>query len=476
MGSRFNGARVARAILASGALLVLAASAALAQGFYYKEIRKDERVYVFNNAANAERFEKSGDMGVGITRPGAGPNGETVVADSERALQLFFFKHNISEPVPEPPAPVQRIEWRDGKTRITTDNAYLEISNRVQVRFTEEFPDDNTKLPGTDNAGDPRGSFRIRRAKFKLEGWFWKPWLTYELQTNWPGVTGSNTGAMLEDAALDVDLTKGKGFFRLHVGQFKVPFGAQELTSSGSQAFVDRSVISNEFFRGRDTGAAVWGTFGSNRFEYRLGMFNGNGLTRPVNDNAGFQYNARFLWQPNGSQPLNQRAWVTGALYSEGDFESTGTPIYALALNFERGDFNNSTVIPALTNYRSSVVSVDGIFKYKGFFVSSFYNWGRRTYRDDTKPDFDTDGYMVQLTKMLDRARTWEAGVRFSEFDLTHIVTDDERQEIRGVVSYYYRRHNLKLQTDFGQFSLGQGPGKPELKTFEVRSQLQFIF
>src|SRR5689334_18208743 len=116
-------------------LLVIVAggpSLVAAQGFYYKEIRKDDRIYVFNVAANAERFEKTGEMGVGITKPGVGPNGETVVGDNERALQLFFFKHGIAEPVPEPAPPVQTIVWRDGKTRITTDNAYLEISNRVQ--------------------------------------------------------------------------------------------------------------------------------------------------------------------------------------------------------------------------------------------------------------------------------------------------------------------------------------------------------
>jgi len=72
---------------------------------YYKEVRKDDRIYVFNNAANADAFEKTGEMGVGITRPGAGPNGETVVADSERALELFFFKYGISEPVKQPPPP-----------------------------------------------------------------------------------------------------------------------------------------------------------------------------------------------------------------------------------------------------------------------------------------------------------------------------------------------------------------------------------
>lgn len=89
---------------------VMVSAPAFAQGFYYKEIVKDGRIYVFNVAANADRFEKSGEMGVGITKPGAGPNGETVVGDNERALQLYFFKHGISEvvqdPPPAPPAPL----------------------------------------------------------------------------------------------------------------------------------------------------------------------------------------------------------------------------------------------------------------------------------------------------------------------------------------------------------------------------------
>jgi hypothetical protein len=97
--------RAAGFTIIAAAIVAAGAAPALAQGFYYKEIRKDDRIYVFNVAASAERFETSGEMGVGITRPGAGPNGETVVGDNERALQLFFFKYGISEPVPDPPAP-----------------------------------------------------------------------------------------------------------------------------------------------------------------------------------------------------------------------------------------------------------------------------------------------------------------------------------------------------------------------------------
>jgi hypothetical protein len=160
--------KLLRATLAGGIAvwLVLAAAPAMAQGFYYKEITKDGRIYVFNVATNAERFEKTGEMGIGITKPGAGPNGETVVGDNERAIQLYFFKHGISEPVPEPTPPIQTVVWRDGKTRITTDNAYLEISNRVQVRYTYDDRSTNTPaLPGTAAPGDPVSSWRIRRAR-----------------------------------------------------------------------------------------------------------------------------------------------------------------------------------------------------------------------------------------------------------------------------------------------------------------------
>ena len=109
---------------------------------------------------------------------------------------------------------MQTIVWRDGKTRITTDNAYLEISNRVQVRFTEEFPDEqHAAARYAPKRATFAASWRIRRAKFKLEGWMIRPWLTYELQLNWPALTSAatNVGALLEDAMFDVDLSKGRG-------------------------------------------------------------------------------------------------------------------------------------------------------------------------------------------------------------------------------------------------------------------------
>jgi hypothetical protein len=456
-------------LLCAGVSLVLSVSSTFAQGLYYKEILKDGRMYVFNIAANAERFEKSGEMvATAITKAGVGPQGQTVVADNERALQLYFFKHGISEVVPEKPAPVT-VVWRDGKTRITTDNAYLEISSRVQVRFTEEWPDEDTQLSGTAGRGDARGSFRIRRAKLKLEGWILKSWLTYETQVNFPAVTGSNPGALLEDAAFDVDLSKGKGAFRVHVGQFKPPFGAQELTSSGNLMFVDRALVSNSFFRGRETGVALWGATRNNKIEWRVGAFNGNGLTRTANDNDKFQYNARLMWQPNGSQLLNQRAWITGALYSESDFESTKAPIYAVALNWENQNNFNATLG---NDQKWNAVSIDGIYKFKGFSANGMYSFARRT--PETGAKFDAKGGFIQAGKLFSRRR-YEVGVRYGEFDPTDLTASNNTREVRGVFSYYYARHGLKWQNDVGRVDVQSG-ANPTVKSTEWRSQLQFIF
>ena len=400
-------------------------------------------------------------MGIGITKPGAGPNGETVVGDNERAIQLYFFKHGISEPVPEPVQPIQTVVWRDGKTRITTDGAYLEISNRVMVRFTEESPSDNLTLTGALLAGENRGSFRIRRFKTKFEGWMIKSWLTYETQLNWPDLVSNNAinanpGAFLEDAAFDIDFTKGKGLFRLHVGQFKPPWGAQQMTSSGSQQFVDRALVSDAFFRGRETGLAAWGTTTNNKLEWRVGVFNGNGRTRTFNDNYNkFQYNARLMWQPNGSQVLNQRAWITGPLYSESDHESTTVPIYAVAINYEnQNNFGATTGIDQKWN----AFSVDGIYKYKGFSSNFMYTFAKRT-NEATRRVVRVVAMAQSSTRTAFSSRRaicstgargkWPCGTERTTRPTS--VASNIIKETRGALSYYYLRHVLKWQNDFGQ-------------------------
>ncbi|MGH7339495.1 MAG: porin, partial [Candidatus Rokuibacteriota bacterium] len=363
-------------LLAGLVALLLAASAAGAQvvGLFYQEVEKEGRIYVFNTPERLAQFEQSGDMGTSITLPGRGPNGETVVAENETAADLYFFKHDLpgyDRPTPKPATPAFTVGWRDGKTTITTNSASLAISNRLQVRFTQEMPE----------VGDDVGSFRIRRAKTKFEGWVYDKNLTYELQLNWP-----DTANPLEDAVVNYDFTEGKKLFQLKAGQYKVPFGRQELTSSGSQQFVDRSAVSNEFARGRDIGMQIWGTPMGGKLDWRFGIYNGNGRTVSRNDNDKYQTNARLTWQPFGD-----------VRYSEGDFESTDKPLFAIAAQYESNERPVAAAgsTPAHTADRE-IVGGDVVFKYKGFFLFGEY-FDASTDRSGAVSDFDHDGWNLQL-------------------------------------------------------------------------------
>jgi phosphate-selective porin OprO/OprP len=469
MGSRrLSALRGSLSLLLAGGI----AATSLAQGFFYAEERKDGRIYVFNIKDNWERFKASGETGTGLTRPGAGPNQETVYADNETALELFFFKHGIQELVERPKPPTTRIEWRDGKTRFTLGDAfYLELSNRVQVRFTEELPDEALRLPGTARPGDDKGSFRIRRAKLKFEGWFYKPWLQYEVQTNWPGISSANLAGYLEDANLNWDVTRGRKRLMLKLGQFKVPFGLQELTSSGSQQLVDRALVSNAFARGRDTGVSLWGVLGANKLEYRAGIFNGAGLTRSANDNDKYQLDARLTFQPTGAVPLGT---YSGAHQSESDFESRalGRPIFTISAAFEQNDLADVASDPR-TNLKSTLYEIDAMFKHRGFSASGMYAWGART-PQQSGSRFDTNGWFLQAGWFV-KSNHWEIAARYGRLDPSDAVPRDAVEEIRGGINYFYNRHALKVQADFGSVAT-QLPAGSTRRSHELRIQTQFVF
>ena len=462
--------------LGAAALFLALGGVAAAQGSFYREVAKDGRIYVFNDMRQFSDWEKSGEMGVGITLLGYGPGGETMVFDSEEAIHLYNVKHGRpGDPRPQPtPAPKPAVSWKDGATTLLFPGvAQVKISNRVQVRYTHELPDDTVTLPGTSDPGDSRGSFRIRRAKFKIDGWFYEPWLLFELQTNWPAVTGSNAGAFLEDANINWDLTKGERRFMVKFGQYKVPFGHQELTSSGSQQFVDRSQVSNTYARGRDAGVQLWGRAFGDKVEWRAGVFNGNGLTRTTNDNDAFQYDARVMFQPNGVVPLANGMGNSGPLFSESDFESTDKPIWAVAVNFEKNDFHRTTTG---TDLRDTVWGFDGIFKFKGFSATGGYFLRERepeAAADGTPgAEFDSNGYFAQAGYLIGSKRRWEVVGRYGAFDPTSRTGGNDQTEWRGGLNYYHVKHALKVQADYGRLK-NKGSGA---ESGEFRLQTQFLF
>jgi len=82
------GARWAAAAVVLAGLWL--APGADAQTFFYTEVAKDGRIYVFAISSRYDAFTKSSgtDISKLIERPGYGPQGETVVFDSQDAINL----------------------------------------------------------------------------------------------------------------------------------------------------------------------------------------------------------------------------------------------------------------------------------------------------------------------------------------------------------------------------------------------------
>ena len=200
--------------LVSSLLALGAPSSSPAQtlNLYYQEASKDGRIYVFNTAARYKTWQESGEMGTALILVGRGANGETLVAENETAADLYFFKHDLpgyERPLPKAEKPFdERIFYKDGKTNIVMKAGAVQISNRMQARYTY-----------LDRFNNDRGNFRIRRMKTIVEGNTYGGTWRFKLQANWVGgnvvnaasVTASNdtTKPLSERVTLSTTATRG---------------------------------------------------------------------------------------------------------------------------------------------------------------------------------------------------------------------------------------------------------------------------
>ncbi len=166
----------------------------------------------------------------------------------------------------------------------------IQISGYAQVRYQI-----------LDEAGKEDG-FDVRRARLDLKGEV-SPYFAYRFQTDFSG------GPKIIDAYAEIKLSD---YFNITVGQFKVPFSMENLTSSGKMELIDRSqvvealvargkdVIGN--YNGRDIGAQVGGTLiknkGASLVEYRLGIFNGSGTNIADTSNEAKDVSGRLIFNP----------------------------------------------------------------------------------------------------------------------------------------------------------------------------------
>lgn len=336
-----------------------------------------------------------------------------------------------------------RYKVGEGLQIATGDGAnQLSLQGRVQSRFTYN---------ALENAAD-NDTFAIQRGRIKMDGHLLDREFLFGFQTNFTTNNTATTGlATLLDYFLD---WVPSSYLGIKVGQYKVPFLIQELTSSGKQQFVDRALSTGFFNLARDLGATLHGHFSKGGLSYALFAMNGDGLNT-LNRNQGLMTGLRLDLPILGNYK-----------YSETDVDHAEEPNLgvgvAYAFNEAGSAFQNNT-IPART--KTSHGTFDLGYKHKGFsfqgasMVSKTHE-GRR---------FTNIGYNGQIGYFL-VPKKFEVATKAGG---TFFETMTNQFEYALGLNYFRMGHGLKLQTDYTLLMNNRGRN---VNDHRFRTQLQVIF
>jgi phosphate-selective porin OprO/OprP len=148
----------------------------------------------------------------------------------------------------------------------------------------------------------------VPRLRVTLSGGVFRPWMKYSFQFDFSRTPGEGA-SKIKDAILEIRPV-GKTY-RIQAGQFKVPFGLQQITSSGRLQFVDRAITDAKFNPARDMGVMWSGTSAARKFGYDAGVFNGSGESLRQN-NRSHLWAVRGYLNPLGAYSPSESATDAG--------------------------------------------------------------------------------------------------------------------------------------------------------------------
>ena len=158
---------------------------------------------------------------------------------------------------------------------LQTKEAELNIGGMTQVLgFGQQVND-----PFTDHN---RLYLFMKEARFRTNGKYQDYSFNLEFALGGEESVAAQTGVSLSLLDLSVNIPIGFRGSYLKVGQFKVPYGRERLTYSGSSQFLERSVQDLGFRVGRDVGVAFT-IHPYGRFSIIGGVFTGGGRDVPPN-------------------------------------------------------------------------------------------------------------------------------------------------------------------------------------------------
>jgi phosphate-selective porin len=296
--------------------------------------------------------------------------------------------------------------------------------------------------------------FRLRRARITLTGDFAEQF-DFKIEGDFEQSDGLSAATRTGFSSTDIFINWHRfPEANIRVGQWKAPFGLENLTPDAQIFTIERSLPTGAIVPERQLGAMLWGKPLTNVLPeqkdlvtYYAGLFNGDGRNFNVNDNEQFMYVGRLELKPFKGKLMGQDA----SLKIAGDYlfskDQTGTNI-SPALNLRVGPDGSlsSYTLTGLGERRS--YSFDAWLNIGPFDLIAEYLHENVSPRGaPTFAEFEPNGYYIQGSYFL-IPKKLQAVVKWESLDPDQ-AQNDGIHSITGGLNYYIHGDGIKLMADY---------------------------
>jgi len=275
--------------------------------------------------------------------------------------------------------------------------------------------------------------FFLRRARLNVAGTFAEDF-SFKLEGDFGNNSvGGRTGysAQMTDGFLTWSRYSAAS---VRAGQFKSPFGYEQLMSDTKVQTVERSLANDRLTLSRQIGVGLFGDLVPGRLAYSTGVFNGNGVNNGANDNDEFLYVGR----------------VSATILQGGDDDG----------KFQLdGGLNAFTMDTPGTVAQRDGVGADLQFTWGRATLTG--EWLRNDFTSSTGVDSSSDGWGLFASWAVNKH--WLLMGRLEHFDPSSLAANDETDSWTLGGAYLINGDNLKLTLNYIQGTVGQGDSNGRL-------------
>jgi len=330
----------------------------------------------------------------------------------------------------------------------------LTLGGFVQINFEGG---DVQAFEGRFGSNALKDRFRLRRARINLTGEFAEQF-DFKIEGDFEqsdGISSNRTDFSGTDIFVNWHQYPEA---QIKIGQWKAPFGFEQLTPDTSLYVIERSLPTGAITPERQVGVQLWGKPFTTAWPeqkdlltYYAGIFNGNGRNVSINDNNNFMYVGRLELLPFKGKILGQDSSLKlggDVLNSRDDAGTNISPSLTLKVNAD-GSLSSFTLPGA---DQRTAWSVDawlklGPFDLIGEYLEEYVDGRTVNGMSPGFADFTTNGYYVEgayflIPKKLQAAVQWQ-------YLNPGQKGNDGIESITGGLNYYIHGDDIKLMVNY---------------------------